>query len=414
MFTFDEADGVANNTAVSAIKSPKSVRWSKGVKSATTAGCNPGASFISMKSLIADMSAMTTKGFKKLDSKAHQLRGGLEGLGMTCNGGGGANNLSTMMMCSACNNACDSSGIGCRGGCTKLRCGAGSNVDNSSSFMEEDNDLVFKEKSDDENTDTNKRGNALDTRKGLKDMRNEMRDGLKDMRTDVESSRGALNECREAMLQPNNVYQAMASVNSSRFAEKPGDKIMYARQHQYAHSTSLRESAYNIETGMGNETLVMSNEDPFSSSMHANQRSHRASAGRPRSILRKSSSRSPTVKSPRSPRVPTSGSNNVMRTSKTLLGRRNKDKRFATKNATSRTSNDMNSDKRVLQERTTQKKKKKKSISRLVIGGLKKPMKLASQGVKAKMKSASHLRIMAIADSPGVMSPRAQYRGYVY
>jgi len=345
--TYDTSTVHTNGTStVEAAAARRRVRWSKGVKSTTTASCSsssflrpsPGCGIMADNSgeIITDMyrglldKLSEMQILSKIDANAKKMTKGLEGCGTSCVGG-------TRMLGRACGHALDK---GCErtmdnkdGKYECVRCSS-AHYAGRSLGVEEVNDLVYYRSRDNNmvglvggsksyENDTAMRETLFETRDAIKESRDaivasrdailNLGDQVREGRQCVEDSRNVMGDCREAIIQSNNVAmraredELNRAVARKRFTfDEPDEEeeeecrdaltpmMSSPRRHQrqmiqqYHHSTSLRAASLNnVETGMGNGGMIPAYDDPFSSSMHNYQRSppHAAGHDSPLSIM---------------------------------------------------------------------------------------------------------------------------------
>ena len=434
----NDNDTYAASTILSATPSEKRrrVRWGAGVK-APKHGCGSG---------MVGLTNMYQGLISNLDQSAQRLNKGLEGLGMKCVGGG-------RVLCGACGSSVTNCRDGSvLGACRCSNCGLGegavetndlASADQEEQPQDEQTQMLVETR----NAIQESRDAIVASHNALMDSYTEMRE----TRQCVEESRDVMNGCREAIIQSNNIAvlakeeELMKVTGGKAFTfdnlgraiasdkdverRRDGGGMYYEPSaiEKYRHSSS-RASINNVEAGMGDNVVnVVSSyggathvvEDPFSASMHAHQRSPRV-AGSPRGAAVPP----PTPSSPKgdNAKVPTSilkknrrraGHNNAAaqqqrstpshpttRIASRAVRRRgvgtSHNKTFTTKNVSvkrqTHTKHEEQHEAPAAQDQQQHrhgKKKKKGSVSRLVIGGLKKPLKFMSHGVKAHMKTRS-------------------------
>ena len=378
--------------------SERRVRWGKGVKAGSRHGCGVGIGVergcgggggvtAFYNGLITNLNVINDK----LDSGMLQLNTRMEGLSMKA--------------------------------CSGTQCGTQHVNDDivSSEAVNEENDLIYSPKDEMLVTMLETRDAIRASSDAIVSSRDAINEEMRESRQCIEESRGIMSDCREAIIQSNNIAK-MAREEELMKLTSPKNKHFTFDQLGGPSGSSRRVAKYrhSIETGMGDvNVLSPTQQDPFSSSsMHAHQRSprgamlrsyhpsHGAKGGTspsnavdvPTSILRKD--RRSSSSSAALPTYVNTTSSRARQLLVTATGRRYKDKKqyrttnVSVKNAdkhftsTSRYNNNYNtSTKPSTSSSSSKKKKKKKNMSSLVIGGLKKPLKFMSHGVKSNLKT---------------------------
>mmetsp|Transcript_15964 Transcript_15964/g.33722 ORF Transcript_15964/g.33722 Transcript_15964/m.33722 type:complete len:575 (-) Transcript_15964:250-1974(-) len=405
----DDTTTVGVNTLSS--EAQRRVRWEPGVKSGSRrSGCNYT---MSINGLIDNFSQIMMKNVTKLDGSARRLGRGLEGLGMKCASGGSGN------MCDALGEVgptlptspkCYKCGIndGLDGGLFSFE-----SVSMSSKLSKRKKEGSMSSGSRGEGANQDKVDGDKENNNGDNDEKRLMCQAMletneAESREYFDDSRKVANELREAAEAMSKATERQLSQQQSKM--RGGIEFIALKKGP----ESQRASVNNTELSIDNGLYTSPDEDPFSASMHANQLS-------PRSILKKkrsfgggiqgdlqlaspspkplTSTRGTTILSPISSLSAASNNVNNRRhhtsSSSKHHGRRNKDKRhnhttFTTKTA-STSGKGKKSSSRNKPDATAvpseAPKKKKKNISRLVMGGLKKPMKFVAKGVKSSMRN---------------------------
>ena len=376
--------------------SERRVRWGKGVKAGSRHGCGVGIGVehgcggggggvtAFYNGLITNLNVINDK----LDSGVLQLNTRMEGLGMRA--------------------------------CSGAQCGTQHVNDDiiSSEVVNEENDLIYSPKDEMLVTMLETRDAIRASSDAIVSSRDAINEEMRESRQCIEESRGIMSDCREAIIQSNNIAN-MAREEELMKLTSPKNYKHFTFDQLGGPSGRVAKYRHSIETGMGDvNVLSPTQEDPFSSSMHAHQRSprgamlrkyhpsHGAKGGTspsnaadvPTSIHRKD--RRSSSSSAALPTYVNTTSSRARQLLVSATGRRYKDKNqyrttnVSVKNAdkhstsTSRYNNNNNtSTKPSTSSSSSKKKKKKKNMSSLVIGGLKKPLKFMSHGVKSNLKT---------------------------
>ena len=296
-------------------------------------------------------------GVKALDSVLSEGCGNVadnsEKFAMQCGNGVKAVDsvLSKVALC-ACGNVAEKS-HGC------AQCGAARNSYNHNACdgLGEENDLVWRGDNEDF------RGTLLETRNVIQ----ESRDAIVATRIAVTESRDAILGSYEEM------RESRQAIQETRHAITDcHDSIMRSRADPIEQH---RRSHLNIETGMGRG--MHQGEDPFSASMHANQRKLT-----PKSILRRKGSSNVAETKKSTAEVDKYGVASAIPNSP--LGRFKHNK----KNSSQR------------QEESTKKNgnRMRRGVTRLIAGSIKGPLKFVSH----RMKNSGPKRVLAIREGPFV------------